>query len=157
MMGRRYTFGSVWHIQAPLSRCWEFLAAPSQQWLDWWPRLRDIDVRRTDGLVGSLARCTWQSPVGYRLHTELLVTDVRARHGVEMTTRGDLAGVAFVGFAELPDRNGTRGTRIEVTWRVMTTRRWMNLSAPLLRPLFTWGHAAVMRGGERGLNATLSA
>ncbi len=34
-------------------------------------------------------------------------------------------------------------------WNVRTTRAWMNLLAPIARPIFAWNHDWVMaRGGE---------
>jgi hypothetical protein len=153
MRPRNYAFGSVWIIGAPIERCWEFLSSPSQRWLDWWPRLHAIEVHRTQNLVGSRAYCTWQSPLVYRLRTSLTVTDVEERAWIRMTAGGDVNGRAVVSFSELP-----RGrTRIDVTWWVRTTRAWMNVLAPVLRPVFWWGHRAVMRGGERGLREALTA
>ena len=36
-------------------------------------------------------------------------------------------------------------------WRVRTTRRWMNVLAPIARPVFRWNHDRLMRAGGRGL------
>jgi hypothetical protein len=36
-------------------------------------------------------------------------------------------------------------------WDVHTTGRWMNLLAPLMRPIFTWNHDVAMRQGGEGL------
>ncbi|NDL57285.1 hypothetical protein [Phytoactinopolyspora mesophila] len=153
MKPRSYQFGSVWVVAVPLSRCWDFLTSPGQRWFDWWPRLREIEIQRTSRLVGSRAVCTWKSPLGYRLRTSLLVTEVVEGTRVRMAAGGDLTGLAEVALSELPGG----GTRIDVTWWVHTTRTWMNLLAPALRPLFLLGHRAVMRGGERGLRQALAA
>lgn len=151
MRGRAYQFSSVWRIRAPLESCWTFLTSPGQRWLDWWPRLRSIDVDRADGLVGSEARCVWRSPLGYRLRTDLRLVDVISEKRVELAVTGDVVGSAVVEFSPTAD-----GTRVDVSWQVTTTPRWMNVAAPLLRPAFTWGHRVVMRAGERGLNAVLT-
>jgi hypothetical protein len=71
-----------------------------------------------------------------------------------MTAGGDVTGYAVVSFAELPDGCTTR---IDVTWSVVTRRGWMNVLAPVLRPLFWCGHWAVMRSGESGLSQALLA
>jgi hypothetical protein len=34
---------------------------------------------------------------------------------------------------------------------VRTTKRWMNLAAPLARPVFRWNHDWVMRNGAEGI------
>lgn len=131
--------------------CWGFLTSPGQRWLDWWPRLHSIAVDRANGLVGSSARCVWRSPFGYRLRMDLQLVDVIPEKQVDLSVRGDVDGTAVVQFT----RAGS-DTRIDVEWRVATTLPWMNLAAPVLRPVFTWGHRVVMRGGEEGLNRILA-
>jgi hypothetical protein len=49
----------------------------------------------------------------------------------------------------LAERDG--GTTVNYEMSVATTRRWMNLAAPLARPIFTRSHDAVMRAGGQGL------
>ncbi|AYY13677.1 hypothetical protein EF847_14210 [Actinobacteria bacterium YIM 96077] len=150
---RSYAFESVWSIDAPVERCWEFLAAPGQQWHDWWPHLHAIRIWRTDGVAGSRARCLWKTPLGVLLRTQLCVVDVEPLRRVEMSVDGDLDGTGTVRFAGA----GERTTRIEVTWRVVTKPWWMNVTAPALAPIFAWSHHRAMRGGEKGLNAILDA
>ena len=48
-------------------------------------------------------------------------------------------------------------TRVRYEWRVRTTRRWMNLLAPVARPLFAWSHHDVMQAGAMGLARWLDA
>jgi hypothetical protein len=36
-------------------------------------------------------------------------------------------------------------------WNVTTSKRWMNLVAPVARPVFAWNHDVVMRWGGEGL------
>jgi hypothetical protein len=42
-------------------------------------------------------------------------------------------------------------TTVRYDWQVRTTRPWMNLLAPLARPLFRWNHDAIMHAGGIGL------
>jgi hypothetical protein len=35
-------------------------------------------------------------------------------------------------------------------WNVRTTERWMNVVAPLARPVFAWNHDCLMRNGAPG-------
>jgi hypothetical protein len=42
------------------------------------------------------------------------------------------------------------GTRVTYRWEVATTRWWMNLVAPVCRPLFQWNHDVVMQWGYEG-------
>ena len=39
--------------------------------------------------------------------------------------------------------------------QVRTTKRWMNLAAPIARPLFKWNHDIVMQQGGKGLACLL--
>ncbi|HKQ32652.1 MAG TPA: polyketide cyclase, partial [Thermodesulfobacteriota bacterium] len=42
-------------------------------------------------------------------------------------------------------------------WQVETTKPWMNLIAPLARPIFKWNHDVVMKWGAEGLARRLGA
>ena len=42
-------------------------------------------------------------------------------------------------------------TTVTYEWVVETTRPWMNLLAPVGRPVFVWSHNAVMRRGGESL------
>lgn len=163
---QEYDFTSVWRISAPVRQCWDFLTLPDQTWTAWWPSLRHIDVQRADRpkepkasgildeqdtIVGTTAACTWRSPVGHQLRFVLTLTDVEPSRRIVLSSEGDLDGTAVVNFAP----NGT-GSELTVTWKIRTTRRWMNVTAPVLRPVFRWGHHVVMRRGERGLNRVLT-
>jgi uncharacterized protein YndB with AHSA1/START domain len=148
---RSYSFTSVWRVRAPLDVCWSFLTSPDQRWLNWWRWLDTIEVHRTSGLVGSAAHCVWKSPFGFRLRMDLRLRDVDPGRRVDLTVDGDVKGGAVVRFS-----GDDAGTRIRVAWQVNTERAWMNATAPLLRPVYTWGHRVVMGAGERGLNAVLA-
>lgn len=145
-----YDFISTWQVSAPVARCWTFLTSPDQTWVEWWPSLRKIEVQRKSRIVGSVAECVWRSPVGHRLRFVLTVTDVLPVERLVLASCGDLTGTAIIDFTPAGP-----GCEITVRWTITTTRRWMNVTAPLLRPVFGWAHHAVMRRGERGLNAVL--
>jgi hypothetical protein len=121
-----------------------------QQWRDWWPHLRSIDIQRTPELVGSYAACAWSSPVGYGLTFRVHLTDVLPERRVSLEVEGDLTGKGSVVFVPV-----AAGSLLRICWQVQTTRRWMNVAGGLFRPVFRFGHDAVMRGGERGLNKAL--
>lgn len=134
-----------------MERCWEFLTAPNQTWTSWWPSLIEIDVIRTADILGSTARCVWRSPLRHQLIFTLTLTGLIPQKRIELVSVGDLEGDGVVEFAA----KGS-GSELTINWRIHTTRPWMNMMAPLLRPAFTLGHHIVMRRGERGLNTTLN-
>ena len=43
------------------------------------------------------------------------------------------------------------GTLVRYDWDVRTTKRWMNLLAPVARPVFNWNHRELMRAGGESL------
>ena len=49
------------------------------------------------------------------------------------------------------------GCHLRHTWVVATTKRWMNVLAPLARPAFSRNHSVVMRDFASGLAGRLDA
>jgi len=64
---------------------------------------------------------------------------------------GELDGKGIWTFRE---ENGT--THVRYDWQVTTTKAWMNLLAPVARPVFSWNHDRVMSGGFEGLQRRLA-
>ena len=79
-------------------------------------------------------------------------TRVEKPHLLEGNAEGELAGV---GRWRLFERDGVTAALYE--WNVHTTRAWMNLLAPLARPIFAVNHDYVMRNGGHGLAELLDA
>jgi hypothetical protein len=48
-------------------------------------------------------------------------------------------------------------TDVRYDWEVRTTRLWMNLLAPIARPIFAWNHDGIMKAGEVALRKLLEA
>ena len=115
----------------------------------WW---RSVEVVRapTDLAVGESLELSVRSPLAYRLHPRLTITDLVPGRRIRVSSAGDLAGSGRVDLVGESD-----GTSITIRWDVATERAWMNASAFLLRPAFTWAHSRVMAEGERGLRAAL--
>ena len=74
-------------------------------------------------------------------------------HGVleaEKLEEGDASGVGrWRLFEETSGGNPVTAALYE--WNVRTTRAWMNLLAPVARPVFAVNHDYVMRNGGEGL------
>ena len=68
------------------------------------------------------------------------------------TARGELEGR---GHWRLFEQDGV--TAVVYDWQVATTKRWMNLLAPLARPVFDYNHDVVMGWGGEGLARRLGA
>jgi hypothetical protein len=76
----------------------------------------------------------------YRLGFDIQVRHLRPPTTLEAVAAGELEGV---GRWTLTPEDG--GTLVRYEWDVGTTGWWMNLAAPVARPVFTWNHDALMR------------
>ncbi len=154
MRRRAYDLATVWHLAAAPERCWAVLADPRMSWPAWWPGVESLGVRTAEGTgpVGSRARLRFRAPLGYALVLDLRVVDAHEPTRVRVAVTGDLHGTGDVRLSS----PAPGSTRVDVAWRVRTTRRWMTLLAPVLAPVFVASHAATMRTGERGLRAHLA-
>ena len=147
-----YSFVTLWRFRAPLAPVWE-LIYHSDGWPAWWPgveRVEKIEGGDPAGL-GSVHRYTWKSKLPYRLAFDMRLTRVEPMSVIEGEAMGELTGK---GRWQLSEEDGVTGVRYD--WNVSTTKAWMNLLAPVARPLFKWNHDVVMNWGADGLAKRLS-
>jgi hypothetical protein len=132
-----YDLRTTWRLEgAGAGEAWDTLEDVGR-WPEWWHGLRrvsEVAPGRSDGL-GQVARLEWRAALPYSI-----------------AAGGDLAGV---GRFEIAEAGGV--TTVVYAWEVETTKPWMRRTAPVLRPLFVWGHDHIMRAGGRGLAARLGA
>jgi uncharacterized protein YndB with AHSA1/START domain len=148
-----YRFLTTWCLAAPIEPIWDALH-DSERWPQWWrgvERVVEIEPGAEDG-TGQLARYTWRSRLPYELTFEMRSTRLERPHLLEGEASGELAGT---GRWRLFEADGA--TAVLYEWDVSTTRRWMNLLAPIARPIFAWNHDHVMRNGGEGLARLLGA
>lgn len=146
-----YAFVTRWRFGAPVDAVWEQIRRPTE-WPSWWrgvERVEVIEPGDSDG-VGALHRYTWRSRLPYRLCFELRTTRVERPRLMEGVATGELEG-----FGRWTLRPEGTATRVRYDWRVRTNRAWMELLAPVARPVFEWNHAVSMRWGEEGLRRRL--
>ena len=142
-----YRFLTTWVLDAERERAWEAIHA-SEEWPRWWrgvERVVELEPGDDEG-VGQLARYTWKSKLPYELAFDMRTTRVERPHLMEGQASGELAGI---GRWRLYDEAGT--TAVLYEWNVSTTKPWMNLLAPVARPVFAWNHDWVMGNGGEGL------
>ena len=142
---------SRWRIAAPIARVWDTLHEPAG-WPQWWPFVAAVDKLEpgdADG-VGARYRFHWTSRLPYSIRIDTHVVEVAREKIIRASASGDLQGEGTWRLRENGD-----ATDVEYTWRVTLDRAWMRLFAPLLRPVFTWNHNAVMAAGEQGVQKFL--
>ncbi|GAA0697197.1 SRPBCC family protein [Kitasatospora atroaurantiaca] len=143
----RYHLTSTWQLPAGPERVYRVLQDVAG-YPAWWPQIRS--VRRIDDRTGELR-------VRSFLPYELLFTvheqrqDAGARL-LQAELRGDLQG-----WSRWQVSAAGPGSVVVFEEEVRPGKPLMRRLAPLARPLFLANHAVMMRSGERGLRALLSA
>ncbi len=148
----RYSFLTTWILDAPREDVWQAIYE-IERWPEWWRGVRRVEcVERgaADG-IGALYRHDWRSVIPYPVRFEARITRIEPRDLIEAEAHGELAGTGRWRFY------GERETTVTYEWNVRTTKPWMNLVAPVARPLFRWNHNVVMHQGGEGLSALLGA
>ncbi len=148
-----YSFITTWKIKAPLARVWDLLYK-QEDWPSWWKGVMEVKPlqggNNTD--IGKKIRYTWKSFVPYTLSFDMTSVSIIPHSYMEGHASGELEGVGKWYFEE---ENGI--TTIQYTWEVNTTKKWMNVLTPVLKPAFKWNHDVVMRWGAEGLAKKLNA
>ncbi|WP_173064409.1 SRPBCC family protein [Sulfurimicrobium lacus] len=148
-----YRLLTIWRIEAPLEEVYAAIR-DSLRWPEWWPGVRNVEQVApgdTDG-INSVWRYSWQGPLPYRVAFEVCATRIEKLVAIEGTARGDLEGIGRWHFSRQD-----AVSVISCEWHVRSTRWWMNLIAPLARPMFIRNHALVMAQGGEGLARRLGA
>jgi uncharacterized protein YndB with AHSA1/START domain len=150
----QYSFLTTWCLEAPREPIWDAIWQ-SERWPEWWRGVKAANTLAPgdEAGVGQVGRYTWRSKLPYDLEFELTTTKVAKPHLLEGAARGELAGTGRWRLFEQGGRQPV--TAVVYEWNVSTTKTWMNLLAPLARPLFAWNHDWVMRNGGEGLSRLL--
>jgi uncharacterized membrane protein len=147
-----YEFVTVWNINAPLEQVWKAVK-DSGSWPGWWKgviSVVELHKGDDDGL-GSIYRSTWKSALPYTLAFDSEITRIEPLRLIEVRAFGELEGRGLWTF----DGKTGNKTSVRYDWRVETTKKWMNLLAPIARPFFGWNHDTIMNWGEKGLKQHL--
>ncbi|MGW4029760.1 SRPBCC family protein [Streptomyces sp. NPDC004838] len=142
----RYRFHTVWDLTARPDAVYDVLDR-AEEYPRWWPQIREVIP-----LDEHSGTARFRSFLPY----ELLVTAHAVRRDpaaliLEIGMEGDLEGWARWTLAP----RGT-GTRAVYDQEVEVRKPLMRRLALPCRPVFRANHAAMMRGGRRGIAARLS-
>ncbi|RMF78243.1 MAG: polyketide cyclase [Chloroflexi bacterium] len=148
-----YQFVTIWRVEAAIEDVWDAIY-DSLKWPQWWQsvaKVTEIEAGDENGL-GSVRRYEWTTRLPYTLAFDMRVTRIERPNILEGEAFGELTGT---GLWEFTADDGH--TMVKYTWRVRTTKTWMNILAPIARPVFAWNHNAVMQDGAVGLAKILDA
>lgn len=140
-MANRYHFVTTIELTASPEEIWETLAR-SKEWADWWRWLKEVEVLNEgspDG-VGRRVRHIVSSPLRYRLTYVGFITRTNEPTMSRFEAEGDLEGRGQFRL----DPADSSNTLITFDWLVETPKAWMNILAPVARPIFVWNHHRLM-------------
>jgi uncharacterized protein YndB with AHSA1/START domain len=140
-----YRFLTTWLLDTPREPVFDAIYDQAS-WPSWWRGVEEaVEVSPAEESgVGAVAKMVWKSLLPYRVEFEVTTTRVERPYLLQADAVGELTGL---GRWRLYEDDGA--TAVLYEWNVATTRAWMNLVAPVARPVFEWNHDWVMsRGGE---------
>lgn len=147
----RYEFITNWRVFAPVADVWQIIRQ-TEKWPEWWKGVllvKELKPGDESGL-GAIHRSTWRSVLPYTLEFDSEVISIEKHNFIEARAFGELDGLGLWQF----ESNGD-STHVRYDWKVSTTKQWMNLLAPVAKPIFRWNHDAIMGWGEKGLKRKL--
>ena len=146
-----YEFITEWRFKAPLERVWHEIRQMSH-WPEWWSYVKRVELLKQGDAddVGSVRRITWKTALPYTLTFDSELVSMERFRRMEGRAFGELQGTGIWTF-----READGATHVRYDWRVKTTKAWMNLLAPIARPIFSWNHDKVMDAGFVGLKKRL--
>lgn len=147
-----YHFTTYWTFDAPIEKVWAAIKAVAE-WPEWWPYVQQVELLQegTDGDIGSIRRMSWKTALPYSFSFDSELIALEKHRLIEGRSIGDLEGKGIWTFSV---ENGV--TRVRYDWIVKTKKQWMNILAPIARPLFEWNHSKVMAAGYAGLKKKLA-
>jgi carbon monoxide dehydrogenase subunit G len=148
-----YHYVSSWQLQAPIEQVWAALNDLEHlpTWYGGVQEARELVPGDVQG-VGRRVRYVIKGRLPLRLAFEATTTRSVPPQDQELQADGELAGTGRWSL----DQHG-QVTTVRYHWDVRTTRPWMNLLAPIARPIFTWNSRGVMLQAGEGLARFLGA
>lgn len=148
----QYEFVTKWILDGTTAqRVYETLS--SRAYGEWWEgvTVQVLEEGDEQGL-GELRESVFTTKLPYKLRFQSRWTKLERPSVIEMEAFGELEGTGRYDITQTGSR-----TEVVYTWKVRTTKAWMNVFAPLMKPLFVWNHDQVMHRGAVGLANRLQA
>ncbi|MBD2294723.1 SRPBCC family protein [Anabaena sphaerica FACHB-251] len=140
-----YKFITIWIIDAPIEKVWsEIINYPN--WPTWWKYVERVIP------IQDYHRFIWKTPLYYKIAFDTKLIRVQPPIVLELVAKGNVDGV---GLWELESIE--KGTLVRYTWKVKTTKAWMDILAIFIRPLMESNHNTIMEEGGKALAHLLGA
>jgi uncharacterized membrane protein len=148
----QYSFVTTWKFNAPIENVWAIIR-DMDSWPEWWKYVQSVKLISAGDAddIGSIRRIVWTTALPYELKFDSELISVEHLKSIKGKAYGDLTGVGIWTFSH--DKGVTS---VRYDWTVSTTKIWMNLFAPIAKPLFKWNHDKVMNAGYKGLQEKLT-
>ena len=146
-MAAKYFFVTKWQLKAPLPDVWDAIYN-STEWPQWWKGVNAvIEIEKNDASgTNGIRKYTWKSVLPYQLTFSMKLTENEPLRRLKGVAFGELEGDGEWFFEEKDEV-----IYIQYNWKVITTKKWMNTFAFLLKPFFMFSHNTVMHWGAKGL------
>lgn len=143
-----YSFVTTFTLDASPVRIWDTLL-DFKEWGSWWKAVQKVTAtgQGKDEVVTIKV-----GHLGYYLAFSMQITSIRVDKEICFDSTGDLAGA---GRFEI--NAASKLTTVIFYWDIVTTKKWMNVLAPVLSPFFILSHRFVMREFIHGLAYKLNA
>ncbi len=143
-----YSFVTTFTIAAAPNLVWDTLL-DFKEWGIWWKAVQKVTTR---GEGKDQVVTIKVGHFGYYLTFSMQVTDVKVDKEIRFDSKGDLQGAGLFTLEKAP-----KLTTVVFYWDIVTTKPWMNATAPVLSRFFIMSHAVVMREFIQGLSEKLNA
>jgi carbon monoxide dehydrogenase subunit G len=142
-----YHYVSTWRLKAPIEQIWAALNDLEHlpAWYSGVQEAQELAPGDAQG-IGRRVRYVIKGRLPLQLAFEATTTRSVPPRDQELRAEGELAGTG----RWLLEQQG-EVTTVRYRWDVRTTRPWMNLLAPLARPVFAWNSRGVMLQAGEGL------
>jgi uncharacterized protein YndB with AHSA1/START domain len=143
-----YEFVTIWKLDAPIEKVWEAIK-DSEKWSEWWKGVLSVkEIKQGDeNGIGSIHRSIWKSALPYKLQFDTELIKIEHQKSIEARAFGELEGVGLWTFTAISESE----THVRYDWKVRTTKPWMLLFSPIVKPFFKWNHDVIMNWGGEGL------
>lgn len=144
----RYHFVTEFTVSAARDVVWEAVNDPTE-WPSWWRWLKRVEPLAVGGpdQLGDRYRYSFGTALPYTLSFDLVIVETDPPRTLAAEASGELQGSGRWLLEDVADG----GTDVTYVWLVETTKRWMNMLAPIGRPAFSWNHDVLMRDFAKGV------